>query len=125
MLPIVSVGILTALFAGGCSRRDPWQDAPGASATPSGQAPASEAAKAEPPSSLAEQLAREKFTADLDGLVKRRVIRILVVADRTTLFSDGIQMRGLMYDMFPEFEAGLNKKVEDRQCRCVTGVSAG
>jgi membrane-bound lytic murein transglycosylase MltF len=65
-----------------------------------------------PPSSSTEQLAREKFTGDLDELVKRRVIRVLVVADRTNLFFDGIQMRGLTYDMFRQFESGLNKKLK-------------
>jgi len=61
-------------------------------------------------SDMTQRLARDKFTGDLDAMVKRRVIRVLVVSDRTNLFFDGVQMRGIMYEMFRAFEAQLNKK---------------
>ena len=76
------------------------------------QAQAGESAAQAPVSNLTERLAREKFTGDLDGLMKRRFIRVLVVADRTSIMFDGAQMRGLMYDSLREFETWLNRKYQ-------------
>ena len=106
------VAILAAMLAAGCSRKDSAKDAPAAGSAPTAQEPAAASAKEEPPANLTERLAREKFTGDLDGMVKRRVIRVLVVSDRTYIFFDGIQMQGIMYDVFREFEAGLNRKLK-------------
>jgi len=106
MFAFVNV-ILTAVLAVGCSRTEPPKE------TPTARTPmAAEPAKEEPPADATPQLAREKFTGDLDELVKRRFIRVLVIADRTSIFFDGVQMRGILYEMFREFEAGLNKKLK-------------
>jgi membrane-bound lytic murein transglycosylase MltF len=99
-----------ALLAGGCSHTEPVKQGTARGSQPSSQAPAAESAKEEPPANLTERVAREKFTGDLDAMVKRRMIRVLVVADRTTMFFDGAQMRGMMYEVFREFETALNKK---------------
>jgi membrane-bound lytic murein transglycosylase MltF len=103
---LANIAVLTVLLAGGCSRKEPARE----SAAPPQQAPAAESAKEAPPANLTDRLAREKFTGDLDAMLKRRVIRVLVVADRTSIMFDGVQMRGAMYDAFREFEAVLNKK---------------
>ncbi len=105
-LSLASMGILTALLMVGCSRGEVAKD----SGAPAKQTPAAEAASEAPPANLTERLAREKFTGDLDAMIKRRAIRVLVIADRTSIMFDGIQMRGAMYDVFREFEATLNKK---------------
>jgi membrane-bound lytic murein transglycosylase MltF len=102
-----NIFVLAALLAGGCSRGEPAKQ----SAAPSEPAPGAESKKEEPPpANITERLAREKFTGDLDAMIKRRVIRVLVIADRTSIMFDGIQMRGVMYETLREFEAVLNKK---------------
>jgi membrane-bound lytic murein transglycosylase MltF len=98
---LTNIAILAALLSGGCSRKETAKE---------GQAQPAEATNEGPPANLTESLARTKFTGDLDAMVKRRVIRVLVVSDRSSIFFDGIQMRGMMYDALREFEAGLNKK---------------
>ena len=121
LYPVLHVAILAAMLACGCSRKESGKENPAAGSAPTDQVPAATSAKDQPPATsatdqppatLTERVTREKFTGDLDGMVKRRVIRVLVVSDRTYIFFDGIQMRGIMYDVFREFEAGLNRKLK-------------
>ena len=103
--PLANLAILTVLLAGGCSRKEPAKES--AAPPPAAAAPSVPEA---PPANLTDRLSREKFTGDLDAMLKRRFIRVLVVADRTSIMFDGVQMRGAMYDGLREFEAVLNKK---------------
>jgi membrane-bound lytic murein transglycosylase MltF len=103
---LANIAVLTVLLAGGCSRKEPAKE----SAAPPQQAPAAESAKEAPPANFTDRMAREKFTGDLDEMLKRRFIRVLVVADRSSIMFDGAQMRGPMYDLLREFEAAVNKK---------------
>ncbi len=48
------------------------------------------------------------FTADLDEMVKRRVIRVGVTFNRTHYFIDKGQQRGLAYESIKQFEDDLN-----------------
>jgi len=58
-----------------------------------------------------------KWTGDLDGMVKRRIIRVLVPYSKTLYFVDrGIQ-RGLVYDSFMMFENDLNKKLRAKHIK--------
>ena len=57
------------------------------------------------------------WTGDLDGMVKRRQIRILVVHSKTFYFIDGGQQRGFSYDAGRAFEDELNKKLGLRLLR--------
>lgn len=58
-----------------------------------------------------------KWTGDLDGMVKRRIIRVLVPYSKTLYFIDrGIQ-RGLVYDSFRMFENDLNKKLKAKHIK--------
>ena len=107
---IVNIAILTVLLGVGCSRTDLAKDAPAGSSTSSAQGPTTGPSKEQPADTLTQVVAREQFTGDLDGMVKRRIIRVLVVPDRATSF--GIQTRGIMYEALREFEAGLNKKLK-------------
>jgi membrane-bound lytic murein transglycosylase MltF len=50
------------------------------------------------------------WTGDLDGMLERRYIRVLVIPDKMNFFFDGSQMKGVTYDGMREFEAFLNKK---------------
>lgn len=55
--------------------------------------------------------AMKPWTGDLDGMIERRIIRILTVYSKTFYFVDkGIQ-RGASYEMGRLFEADLNKKL--------------
>lgn len=58
-----------------------------------------------------------KWTGDLDGMVKRRIIRVLVPYSKTLYFVErGIQ-RGLVYDSFRMFENDLNKKLRAKHIK--------
>ena len=48
------------------------------------------------------------FTGDLDGMIKRRVIRVGVTFNRTHYFIDKGQQRGLAYESIMQFEDDLN-----------------
>ena len=125
LYPLLHLAIFAAMLAAGCSRKESGKDVPAAGSAPTAQEPAATSAKEEPPATLTERLTREKFTGDLDGMVKRRLIRVLVVSDRTYIFFDGIRMQGIMYDVFREFEAGLNRKLKTGNTGCIADLCAG
>ncbi|MFC1680702.1 transglycosylase SLT domain-containing protein [Pseudomonadota bacterium] len=54
----------------------------------------------------------EKWTGDLDGMVRDRVIRALVVYNKTQYFLDGGDQHGITYDLMIEFEKYVNKKTD-------------
>jgi hypothetical protein len=51
------------------------------------------------------------WTGDLDGMIARRVIRVLTVYSKTFYFMDKGVQRGTTYDIFQLFETDLNKKL--------------
>jgi len=53
-----------------------------------------------------------KWIGDLDGMIKRRGIRVLVPYSKTLYFVDRGVQRGLVYDSFKIFEDDLNKKLK-------------
>jgi len=53
---------------------------------------------------------RKIWTGDLDGMIKRRVIRVLTVYNKTFYFLDKDTQRGIVYDVMKTFEDELNKK---------------
>jgi membrane-bound lytic murein transglycosylase MltF len=55
-------------------------------------------------------LATEKWTGDLDGMIKRRRIRVLTTYSKTHYFIDKGQQLGITHDAFKEFESVINKK---------------
>jgi membrane-bound lytic murein transglycosylase MltF len=55
--------------------------------------------------------AMKLWTGDLDGMIKRRVIRVLTVYSKTHYFLDKGTQRGATYDAFLLFEEDLNKKL--------------
>lgn len=54
-------------------------------------------------------LSRENFTDDLDGIVRRRHLRILTTFNRTNFFLAGGQQRGFEYSLLRDYEKSLNK----------------
>lgn len=51
------------------------------------------------------------WAGDLDGMIERRVIRILTTYSKTNYFVDMGSQRGITYDIFRVFEEDLNKKL--------------
>jgi len=58
-----------------------------------------------------------KWTGDLDGMIQRRMIRVLVPYSKTLYFVDRATQRGLVCDSFRMFEGDLNKKLKARHIK--------
>lgn len=54
----------------------------------------------------------KQWTGDFDGMVERRIIRVLVVHNKMMFFFDRGRMRGITYESFMEFEKFINKKLK-------------
>ena len=54
---------------------------------------------------------QKPWTGDLDGMIERRVIRVLTVSSKTFYFGDKGTQRGIVVDYFRVFENELNKKL--------------
>jgi membrane-bound lytic murein transglycosylase MltF len=54
---------------------------------------------------------QKPWTGDLDGMIERRVIRVLTVNSKTFYFLDKGTQRGTVVDLFRLFEDELNKKL--------------
>jgi len=85
------------------------------------QAPAKPPAKAAAPSAQTDyalpDVTAKKWTGDLDGMIKRRQIRILVPYSKTFYFVDRGTQRGLAYDVGRVFEEDLNKQLKSKHVR--------
>lgn len=57
-------------------------------------------------------LIEKKWTGDLDGMVKRRTIRVLTVYSKMLYFIDQGTPRGVVYDAMKAFEDDLNTKLK-------------
>ncbi len=57
------------------------------------------------------------WTGGFDGMVERRVIRVLLVPNRTNYFLDGAVQRGMTYDAMVAFEKFLNKRLGKRKSK--------
>jgi ABC-type amino acid transport substrate-binding protein len=57
------------------------------------------------------------WQGDLDGMVERRYIRMLVTFSKTNYFMDGIEQRGATYDAAKLFEEFLNKRLQSKHIR--------
>lgn len=68
------------------------------------------AAQLETPTGVSMEMVTERWTGDLDGMVKRRLVRVLTPYSMTHYFIDKGVQRGLVYDTAVEVEKALNKK---------------
>ena len=62
-------------------------------------------------------IALAKWTGDLDGMIERRVIRVLTTYSKTSFFIDQGTQRGLVPDAFKLFEDDLNKRLKNKHLR--------
>jgi membrane-bound lytic murein transglycosylase MltF len=67
----------------------------------------------EPPR-LEARINGEKWTGDLDGIAKRRILRILVVPSALGFYFNGTEMQGAMFELGRDLEKALNKKLKTR-----------
>ncbi len=85
------------------------------------QAPVKPPAKAAAPSGKTDyalpDVTAKKWTGDLDGMIKRRQIRILVPYSKTFYFVDRGTQRGLAYELGRSFEEELNRKLKAKHTR--------
>ncbi len=85
------------------------------------QAPAKPAAKPTAPSGQTgyalPDVTAKKWTGDLDGMIKRRQIRILVPYSKTFYFVDRGTQRGLAYEIGRSFEEELNRKLKAKHTK--------
>jgi membrane-bound lytic murein transglycosylase MltF len=59
----------------------------------------------------------ERRVGDLDGMVKRRQIRVLVIPSRSGFFYDKGQPHGIYYEAFDEFQRFVNSKYKSRSLK--------
>jgi membrane-bound lytic murein transglycosylase MltF len=60
---------------------------------------------------LQEQLAHEKWHGDLDAIVNRRILRVLVAPNKLGFYFDGSEIHGAMHEFCQELEHFLNQKL--------------
>jgi membrane-bound lytic murein transglycosylase MltF len=87
-----------------------------APARPPAQAPAKEPA-ATSEFTLSGTTTSKPYTGDFDGMIKRRLIRVLVPYSKTYYFVDRAVPRGLAYDVTRLLENDLNKKLKTGNLR--------
>jgi hypothetical protein len=61
---------------------------------------------------LEKQLIHERCHGDLDGIAKRRILRVLVAPDKLGFYFDGSEIHGAIYEFCRKFERFLNHKLE-------------
>jgi membrane-bound lytic murein transglycosylase MltF len=91
----------------------PVQAAP-AGAGDAGAAPPTPAAEEDAPSNEAIARVLAPWTGDLDGMLKRGHLRMLVAFSKTNYFLDKAQQRGLTYDAGQLLEAFLNERLKTK-----------
>jgi membrane-bound lytic murein transglycosylase MltF len=62
-------------------------------------------------------IALSKWTGDLDGMIERRLIRVLTTYSKTSYFIDQGTPRGLVPEAFKLFEDDLNKRLKNKHVR--------
>jgi len=55
---------------------------------------------------------RQEWVGDLDGMVRDRIIRVLVVYNKTMYFLNGGDQRGITFEQMTEFEKFVNKNTD-------------
>jgi membrane-bound lytic murein transglycosylase MltF len=110
------VALLLVVDAASARAEAPTKPTPATTAAPakSGAAPAPATPKRE---RMGLAMPDEIWTGDLDGMVGRRRIRVLVPYSKTSYFVDKGQPRGISYDALTTFEDVLNQKLKTRHLR--------
>jgi membrane-bound lytic murein transglycosylase MltF len=66
---------------------------------------------------IASSIVIRPWTGDLDGMIKRRVIRVATTYNKTNYFIDRGVQRGAVYEAFKLFEDELNARLKTRTLR--------
>jgi membrane-bound lytic murein transglycosylase MltF len=122
------VALFVMFFAVACSQQSTKAETPPAQGTagaaPAGgaapqQASAAQEADSLPPDEDEVQRAvvAKKWTGDLDGMIERRMIRVLTTYSKTMYFVDKGTQLGLVAEAFKLFEDDLNKKLKTGNVR--------
>lgn len=99
-LPLsLAIGLISLAASCGGKSSSP-AGAPANESAPQQQTPAA----ANPAVTGAPANASSKWTGDLDGMINRRVIRVLTTYSKVNYFVDQATQRGLIYDAFLQFE---------------------
>jgi membrane-bound lytic murein transglycosylase MltF len=108
---------LCAVFA--CLSAAGAEKPPPANTTPVAAAPAAAAPPAAAPTghAMVKSVIDQKWTGDLDGMMKRRLIRALVVYNQTNYFVDKGTQRGTSFEALTGFESELNKAKKTKNLR--------
>jgi membrane-bound lytic murein transglycosylase MltF len=69
------------------------------------------------PVGVSRDLITGKWTGDFDGMVRRRLIRVLTVYSKTLYFVDKGTPRGIAHDEMRQFEEEINKKLKTKHLR--------
>ncbi len=114
-----SLTLLAVLLLAACGKEPPPQsaDAPNGTAEKSAVVAPAEAPVAETPDTQVAAPLLAKWTGDLDGMIERRVIRVLTTYSKTTFFIDQGTPRGLVPELFKMFEDDLNERLKNKHLR--------
>src|SRR6185295_3043483 len=111
---IVAILVIAGVF--GSSACGKSATPPEAQGQPQGEAtkgqPSAEQPKSDegPPEEIL-ALVNKPWTGDFEQMTQRRVIRALVVYNKTNYFLDGAVQKGATYDALKAFEEEINKKL--------------
>ncbi len=106
---LVLGGLLAAAGCGG-SKDSAETSATQPAAASSSPVAAADESEAAPDEHLDIAFSNAPWTGDLDGMLQRRVIRVLVPYSKMFYFIDKGMQRGLSYEMMNSFDKALNKK---------------
>ena len=112
LLSVIGVGLALAMIAA-CGKEPEPQAASGTAATPAVTPQTAPAAPEAAEAAIAIDVAavQKPWTGDLDGIIERRLIRVLTVYSKTIYFVDKGVLRGTAVDYARLFEEELNKKL--------------
>ena len=106
MTPIVRAAVYVTALALPGSLPPSW-----AEAQPKKPAPVAAKPEAARPTDVSHEIVSKPWTGDFDGMVKRRLIRILTPYSHTSYFIDKGVQRGTAYEGGVKVEEDLNKKL--------------
>jgi len=108
---------LLLLFLVGCTQQLPPPTEQVQPAATSESTPPSKVPDTDESESALTNLAAKKWTGDLDGMIERRMIRILTTYSKTNYFVDRGNQLGLVYEAGRLLEEDLNKKLKNKHVR--------